>query len=82
MKLNGSQIIIESLIEQGVDTVFGYPGDASSMFMMNYTRTQTELHIFLQHTNRLQHTQLTVMLVQQERSVSAWQHLAQEQQTL
>lgn len=28
MKLNGSQIVIECLIEQGVDTVFGYPGGA------------------------------------------------------
>lgn len=26
MLLNGSQIVIECLIEQGVDTVFGYPG--------------------------------------------------------
>ncbi len=26
MQLNGSQIIIECLLEQGVDTVFGYPG--------------------------------------------------------
>lgn len=28
MKLNGSQIIIECLKEQGVDTIFGYPGGA------------------------------------------------------
>jgi acetolactate synthase-1/2/3 large subunit len=28
MLLNGSQIILECLIEQGVDTVFGYPGGA------------------------------------------------------
>ena len=28
MILNGSQIILECLIEQGVDTVFGYPGGA------------------------------------------------------
>ena len=28
MKLNGSQIILECLLEQGVDTVFGYPGGA------------------------------------------------------
>ena len=28
MKLNGSQILIESLLEQGVDTIFGYPGGA------------------------------------------------------
>ncbi len=26
MQLNGSQIIVECLLEQGVDTVFGYPG--------------------------------------------------------
>ena len=26
MKLTGAQILIETLIEQGVDTVFGYPG--------------------------------------------------------
>lgn len=28
MKLNGAQIVIECLKEQGVDTVFGYPGGA------------------------------------------------------
>ena len=28
MKLNGSQILCETLLEQGVDTVFGYPGGA------------------------------------------------------
>ena len=27
-KLNGSEILIQCLIEQGVDTVFGYPGGA------------------------------------------------------
>lgn len=26
MELTGSQIVIECLKEQGVDTVFGYPG--------------------------------------------------------
>ena len=28
MQLNGSDVIIECLLEQGVDTVFGYPGGA------------------------------------------------------
>ncbi|HOA32841.1 MAG TPA: thiamine pyrophosphate-binding protein, partial [Clostridia bacterium] len=28
MKLTGAQIIVETLIEQGCDTVFGYPGGA------------------------------------------------------
>ena len=26
MKLTGSQIVLKVLMEQGVDTVFGYPG--------------------------------------------------------
>ena len=28
MILNGSQIFVEVLAEQGVDTIFGYPGGA------------------------------------------------------
>ena len=28
MRLNGAEILIEGLLEQGVDTVFGYPGGA------------------------------------------------------
>ena len=28
MKLNGAQILVQSLMEQGVDTIFGYPGGA------------------------------------------------------
>mgnify|MGYP000420553782 FL=1 len=28
MELTGAQIVIECLKEQGVDTVFGYPGGA------------------------------------------------------
>ena len=30
MELNGSQIVLEVLKEQGVDTVFGYPGGTNS----------------------------------------------------
>ena len=28
MRLKGAQILIEELVKQGVDTVFGYPGGA------------------------------------------------------
>ena len=28
MKLTGAEIVMECLLEQGVDTVFGYPGGA------------------------------------------------------
>ncbi|HHT88855.1 MAG TPA: biosynthetic-type acetolactate synthase large subunit [Clostridiales bacterium] len=45
MKLSGSQIVIECLKEQGVDTVFGYPGGAI-------------LHIYdelYKHSNEIRH---------------------------
>ena len=49
MRLNGSQIIIECLVEQGVDTVFGYPGGAvlniyDEIYKQNYFR-----HILTRH---------------------------------
>ncbi len=28
MVKNGSEILVEALVEQGVDTIFGYPGGA------------------------------------------------------
>ena len=28
MRINGSRVVIECLVEQGVDTIFGYPGGA------------------------------------------------------
>ena len=31
MQLNGSQIFVEVLCEQGVDTIFGYPGGAKAI---------------------------------------------------
>ncbi len=34
MQLTGSQIVIECLKEQGVDTVFGYPGGAIYYYVM------------------------------------------------
>ena len=40
MQLNGSQIIIECLKEQGVDTVSAIPEAPSSMSTMNYTDTR------------------------------------------
>ena len=37
MELTGSQIVIECLKEQGVDTVFGYPGGTILISMMSFT---------------------------------------------
>ena len=46
MQLTGSQVIIECLKEQGVDTVFGYPGGAILTFMMNYTNIRMRSDMF------------------------------------
>lgn len=36
MKLSGAQAIIKVLLEQGVDTVFGYPGGQVIPCIMRY----------------------------------------------
>ena len=33
MKLSGAQIIMECLLREGVDTIFGYPGLAMLLFL-------------------------------------------------
>ena len=41
MKLNGSEIIVECLKEQGVDTIFGYPFmELFLMYMMLFISIQ------------------------------------------
>ena len=44
MKLTGSEIVAECLIEQGVDTVFGYPG--GTIFMMHCISIKIRFTIF------------------------------------
>ncbi len=46
MKLNGSDIIAEVLIEQGVDTIFGYPGEKRcSISIMHFINTEIKFII-------------------------------------
>ena len=50
MKLNGSQILIECLLEQGVDTVFGYPGGAIlNVYDELYKHRDKITHILTSH---------------------------------
>ncbi|HAM31750.1 MAG TPA: acetolactate synthase large subunit, partial [Erysipelotrichaceae bacterium] len=44
MKLNGSQIIMEVLREQGVDTVFGYPGGTALNVYDSLYDYQNQIH--------------------------------------
>ena len=47
MQLTGSQIVMECLLEQGVDTVFGYPGGSILNIYDELYRYQDRIHHYL-----------------------------------
>ncbi|MCC8102371.1 MAG: biosynthetic-type acetolactate synthase large subunit [Clostridiales bacterium] len=56
MKLNGSQIVIECLKEQGVDTVFGYPGGTIlNIYDELYKHSKEIRHILTSHEQGASH---------------------------
>lgn len=56
MKLNGSEIIVECLKEQGVDTVFGYPGGAIlNVYDALYKHQDEITHILTSHEQGASH---------------------------
>lgn len=56
MLLNGSQIILETLIEQGADTVFGYPGGAVlNIYDALYDYSDRITHILTSHEQNAAH---------------------------
>lgn len=56
MKLNGSEILIECLKEQGVDTVFGYPGGAIlNVYDALYKHRDEIKHILTSHEQGASH---------------------------
>ena len=56
MQLTGSQIVIECLKEQGVDTVFGYPGGAILNIYDELYRHQDEIrHVLTSHEQGASH---------------------------
>lgn len=56
MLLNGSQIILECLLEQGVDTVFGYPGGAVlNIYDALYDYSDKITHILTSHEQHAGH---------------------------
>ena len=55
MKLNGAEIICESLLREGVDTIFGYPGGAILPFsdaLWSYPQLR---HILVRHEQSAAH---------------------------
>ena len=56
MELNGSQIVLETLKEQGVDTIFGYPGGTIlNIFDELYKYGDTFKHILTSHEQHAAH---------------------------
>ena len=56
MKLNGSQIVLECLKEQGVDTIFGYPGGAIlNIYDELYQQKEHFRHILTSHEQGAAH---------------------------
>lgn len=56
MQMTGSQIVIECLKEQGVDTVFGYPGGAILNIYDELYRHQDEIrHVLVSHEQGASH---------------------------
>lgn len=56
MKLNGSQILVETLLEQGVDTIFGYPGGAVlNIYDALYKNQDRIRHIITAHEQGAAH---------------------------
>lgn len=56
MKLTGAQIVIECLIEQGVDTIFGYPGGAIlNIYDELYKNSGRIRHILTAHEQGASH---------------------------
>lgn len=56
MKLSGSQILMECLLEQGVDTVFGYPGGAViNIYDALYEYSEKIHHVLTAHEQGAAH---------------------------
>ena len=56
MKLTGAQIVIECLVEQGVNTVFGYPGGAIlNIYDELYKNSDRIRHILTAHEQGASH---------------------------
>ncbi len=56
MKINGSQIVVECLIEQKVDTIFGYPGGAVlNIYDALYKNSDRIRHILTCHEQNAAH---------------------------
>ncbi|GAB1475095.1 hypothetical protein MASR2M69_25360 [Bacteroidota bacterium] len=53
-KISGSQILVRSLLKEGVDTIFGYPGGTiMPLYDELYNHKDTLRHILVRHEQGL-----------------------------
>ena len=78
MQLTGAEIVIEVLKEQGVDTVFGYPGGSILNIYDALYKHSNEIHLM----SRVRHMLQTDMQGRPVRLESVWQHPDLERQIL
>ncbi|MBQ1707420.1 MAG: acetolactate synthase large subunit, partial [Clostridia bacterium] len=56
MKLKGAEIVIESLIDQGVTDIFGYPGGTVlDIYDALYARSDRINHVLVSHEQHAAH---------------------------
>ena len=56
MNINGAQAIIEALLEEGVTTMFGYPGGGIMPFYDELYKNQDKIrHILVRHEQAAVH---------------------------
>lgn len=82
MQLNGAEIVIECLKEQGVDTVFGYPGGAILNVYDELYKHRDEIRHILTSHEQGQPMRLMDMRELQEKWGSVLQQADREQQIL
>ena len=64
MRLNGSQILCETLLEQGVDTIFGYPGGAVlNIYDALYAYQDRIHHVLTAHAQGASHAAAGLSLI-------------------
>ena len=78
--LTGAEIVIECLKEQGVDTVFGYPGGAIlNIYDALYKHKDEITHILTSHEQGASHA--ADGYARATGKVGVWRHLVRELQT-
>ena len=70
-QISGNKLLVKALKEEGVDTLFGYPG-ACTIDISDELYKQSGIDIILPATSRLWFTRLTPTPGPREKSVSVW----------